>query len=270
MNLRDALDALSSVLLPAPCRVCHEPLLKLTRIPVCGACLASIKLIPDPICDICGRPMPVRGEPPGQSPGQTLDLLPAPPKCRLCRAEFFSFQRARSYAVYSEVTVSAIQLLKYEEIIRLADYFGERLAEMALREKDSFAADVVVPVPLHEDRRRERGYNQAELIARPVALRLGLSLGSYLLVRKLPRPPQLHLTRAERWQSVRGAYAIREGIRVDNLRVLLVDDVMTTGATLEACSRALLKAGASQVKALTVARAVTRRQPPASTQPGES
>ena len=118
---------------------------------------------------------------------------------------------------------------------------------------------MVVPVPLHRDRQRERGYNQAELIARPLAKRLGLKLERYLLARTRPRPPQLVLSRTEHWKSVRGAYATREGLQVDNLRVLLVDDVLTTGATLDACARALKKAGAAAVLGLTVAR--VRSQP---------
>jgi ComF family protein len=111
-----------------------------------------------------------------------------------------------------------------------------------------------VPVPLHATRLRERGYNQVELIARPLAKHLHLPLRSYLLVRTKPRPSKLKLTRQERWRSVRGAYVIREGTRVDKLRVLLVDDVFTTGATLDACARALRQAGASNVAAVTVAR----------------
>lgn len=254
--LRDALNSLSSVLFAAPCRVCEEPLLKLSRIPICEKCLASLQRIEEPMCQVCGRPIV---SPVVAATGLVL--------CRLCRAEFFTFKRARSYAVYSDVAVSAIQLLKYEEVTPLGEFFGKKLAEMALRDPEGFAADVVVPVPLHADRWRERGYNQAELIARPVARRLRLVLGSYLLVRKLPRPPKLLLTRAERWKSVRGAYAIREGVRVDNQRVLLVDDVMTTGATLEACARALKKAGAAEVVALTVARVVPRWQQPESDKP---
>ena len=121
---------------------------------------------------------------------------------------------------------------------------------------EDLRADVIVPVPLHPERRRERGYNQAELIARPLARRMGLKLGSYLLMRTKPRPPQLVLSRSEHWKSVRGAYATRPGARVDKLRVLLVDDVLTTGATLDACSRVLKKAGAASVIGLTVARVV--------------
>jgi ComF family protein len=118
-------------------------------------------------------------------------------------------------------------------------------------------------VPAHVARLWERGYNQAELIAKPLARSLGLPCRSYLLVRSRPRPDKLRLSLRERWRSVHGAYTMRNGMRVDNLRVLLVDDVLTTGATLDACSRALRKAGASKVVALTVARAIPRWEIPA-------
>jgi predicted amidophosphoribosyltransferase len=111
-------------------------------------------------------------------------------------------------------------------------------------------------VPLHPDRQRERGYNQAELIARPLARKLHLSHGAYLLMRTRLRPPRLVLSRKEHWDSVRGAHTAREGLRVDKLRVLLVDDLMSTGASLDSCARALKKAGAVAVLGLTVARVV--------------
>jgi ComF family protein len=153
---------------------------------------------------------------------------------------------------------SAIVLLKYQEVLPLGRWFAKRLLEVARAHAQEYSVDVVVPVPLHPARFRERGYNQAELIARPLARHVGLPCRSFLLVRTRPRPDKLRLTLRERWRSVRGAYAIRQGTRVDNLRVLLVDDVLTTGATLDACSRALKRAGASYVAALTVARVVPR------------
>lgn len=98
----------------------------------------------------------------------------------------------------------------------------------------------------------------AELIARTLARKLKMPLGAHLLVGTKPRPPRLLLSRRERWQTVRGAYEIRKGTQVDNLRVLLIDDVFTTGATLDACARAWKRAGAKSVVGITVARVLSR------------
>ena len=243
MILKSALDSLASVLFPAPCRICARTLTNASRIPVCESCLEGFERIAEPMCVRCGRPF---------ESGVALEAIE--PKCRLCRAEFYAFERARSFAVYDDALSEAIVLLKYEEVSRLGAWFAGRLAGIVEQAPEAWRADVVIPVPLHRERRRERGYNQAELIARPLARRLRLRLDADALVRTRPRPAQLVLSRSEHWKSVRGAYATREGGRVDNLRVLLVDDVLTTGATLDACARALKKAGAAAVLGLTVAR----------------
>ncbi len=246
MILRNALDALAAVLFPAPCRICGVTLTQASWIPICELCLGSFERVREPMCQCCGRPFVFAVA------AQTIQ-----PLCRLCRLNRYAFERARSFSIYNDSLAGAIVLLKYEEVTRLGDWFAGRLAEIVWGSGDELEADVVVPVPLHADRQRERGYNQAELIARPLARRLKLKLGSFLRVRTKPRPPQLVLSRSEHWKSVRGAYATRKGVQVDNLRVLLVDDVLTTGATLDACARALKKAGAAAVFGLTVARVVS-------------
>jgi competence protein ComFC len=154
--------------------------------------------------------------------------------------------------------VRAILLLKFENIDPLGKLFAKWLAEVVAGSGSAFQADVVVPVPLQRQRERERGYNQAALIAKPLAKRLGLPYKSVLLTRIRPRPDKHLLCCEERWESVRGAFATRPGSQVDNLRVLLVDDVMTSGATLDSCAKTLPEAGARSVIGLTVARAVLR------------
>lgn len=226
-----------------------------SRIPVCSTCLASLRPYTGPECAHCGRPII---SPVAAAPGHE-------PLCLLCRRDVYDFDFARSYGAYTEAMAAAVILLKYQQVTPLAGWFASRLRDVAkahltlgaLREMD-----VLIPVPQHATRLRERGYNHAELIARPLARALGLPCRSFLLLRNRPRPEKLRLTVHERWSTVRGAYGVRQGARVDNLRVLLVDDVFTTGATLDSCSRVLRRAGAAYIAALTVARALPHGQLP--------
>jgi len=124
------------------------------------------------------------------------------------------------------------------------------LAEIVAKRPDCLAADLLVPVPLHRQRARER---RVDLFGWPLARRLRLPYRPVLPMR--PRPERHLLRLEERWEAVRGAFAMRKSARVDNLRILLLDDVMMTGATLDACSRALRDAGAKSVLGLTIAGA---------------
>ena len=217
------------------------------RVPFCRACVTTLtQELPQPQCARCGRPIVSTAVNEGISQ----------PQCHLCRLGKYDFDFAQSFGAYSPPMARAILLLKYGEITPLGAWFAKQLATVAKRSAGEFAADVVVPVPLHPSRLRERGYNQAELIAKPLAQYLGIPFRSYLLVRTRPRPDKIRLTRRERWDTVRGAYAMHQRAKVDKLRVLLVDDVFTTGATLDACSRALRGAGAVRVAGITVARAL--------------
>jgi len=243
--LHEAAGGLVALSYPGECRVCARALEEPSRIPLCSACLASFRVIVDPFCGTCGRPM-VAGAHVGA----------AGPICALCRRGVYSFHLARSYAAYDDSLLRTVTLLKYEAIRPLANWLGDRLAEVAQADPATRAAEVVVPVPLHPERLKQRGFNQAELLARAAAARMKLPMEPGALERRKPRPPKLRLSRHERWQAARGAYVAAPGRRFDNRRVLLVDDVFTTGATLDACARALRTAGAAHVTALTVARVV--------------
>ena len=149
----------------------------------------------------------------------------------------------------------AIVLLKREPIEPFGNWFASRLGEVVGKEGERLAAEAIVPVPLPRPRSCERGFNQVDLCARPFSKRLHLPYQPVLLVRTQPRAEKQLLRSEERREAVRGAFARRRRGRVDNLRILLLDDVMTTGATLDACSRALREAGAKSVLGLTLARA---------------
>jgi ComF family protein len=243
-------DALISIIFPGDCRICGALLVDARRVPICDQCLGSFQRVPQPYCGICGRPLP----------GLT-HREDEPPLCPACHDKTYAFDRALSFAIYEGALVQAVLLLKFEQIEPLGRWFAERLAGLVESEGEGLSADVVVPVPLHRDRERERGYNQAALLSKPLSKRLRLPHKAVLLMRTRARPDKRILSLEERWESVRGAFATRLGSRVDNLRVLLVDDVLTTGATLDACARALHEAGAKSVIALTVARAVRNPLP---------
>jgi len=248
--LAGASDAIVSVFFPAGCRICDRLLIRASRVPICEGCLESFRQIVGKQCGICGQPWLGAGDTEG------AELV-----CRTCQLRTYAFARARSFGIYDGALVRAILMLKFEQMQPLGEWFAERLAELVRKEPAALTADVVVPVPLHRDREKERGYNQAALIAKPLARKLGLPHKAILLMRTRPRPDKQVLSLEERWESVRGAFATRPGSQVDKLRVLLLDDVLTTGATLDACARALLASGAKSVIGLTVARAVRNPLP---------
>jgi len=245
-------DALISILFPGDCRICGQLLVDSRRVPICDECFAAFQRVPQPSCEICGWPLPGLERKEGEQP-----------LCPICRDKTYSFDFARSFGIYEGPLIRAILLLKFEQIEPLGKWFAERLAELVQSQPQMMAADVIVPVPLHRQRKRERGYNQAALLSKPLANRLRLPHKALLLMRTRARPDKRILSLEERWESVRGAFATRPGSQVDNLRVLLVDDVMTTGATLDACARTLREAGAKSVIGLTVARALRNPLPSA-------
>ena len=136
------------------------------------------------MCARCGRPFA----------SQVTIESAATPLCHFCRKDLYHFDFARSYGVYTAEMARAIILLKYDGVTPLGHWFARRLLEVVEAHRERYTADVVVPVPAHAARLRERGYNQAELIARPLARCLGLPFRSYLLVRTQPRPDKLRLT----------------------------------------------------------------------------
>jgi competence protein ComFC len=169
----------------------------------------------------------------------------------------YAFDRVRSWAVYQGALVRAILFLKFENIEALGKLFARWLTEIVKQGGPAFEADVVVPVPLHRQRERERGYNQAALSPNRWPNSSACPINPCCSP-EFARPDKYLLNYEERWEAVRGAFATRAGSQVDNLRVLLVDDVKTSGATLDSCAKAWREAGARSVIGLTVARAVLK------------
>jgi len=251
--LQGLLDGVFAVLYPTRCALCGQELASDVTCRICRTCWASLEPWSGPLCIRCGLPF--------VSP-RVRDS--ATPLCGPCRESEPVFDTARSFGLYTGKLRRAILLLKFGRRRRLGKRLGELLADTwnSVKELPALTSPVFVPVPLHVSRRRERGFNQAELLASGLldALRRGRSkvkvpVVRSSLVRTRATPPQTGLTLAARLENPRGAFDVVEPAQVRERTVVLIDDVMTTGATLSACARALKRAGAAQVIALTLARA---------------
>ena len=199
----------------------------------CAACRAAAQPIEPPWCEKCGEPF-------------VTDRL-----CANCRNHPLVIEKIRSVALFDGVLRQAIHRFKYERLSGLAEPFGNMLADYW--QASQLSADWLIPVPLHPSRERDRGYNQSELLARYLARRVDVPVSGKGLRRTRATAVQMTLNAAERRQNVAGAFECVE-VRVRGARVVIIDDVGTTGATLDACAQAVLKAGAVSVMGLTLAR----------------
>jgi ComF family protein len=241
--MRPLLDGLLAVLLAPPCVVCGDTLDRPTLGPVCPACWDSILPLTPPLCDLCGDPLP------------TWRVVSVPlARCPRCRRVRRPLDRSRAIGLYEGALRSIVHALKYEGRRSLAKPLG---AMMRTRGADVLSdADLAVPVPLHPSRRRERGFNQAEDLARHVGLPVVAALRRVRRTR-----PQAVLPAGRRHSNVKDAFATSKDFPLVLGRVVvLIDDVSTTGATLDACALVLKESGAREVRALTAARVATQRR----------
>ncbi len=233
-------QSLADFFFPPLCPFCGQTQLKnLVNLP-CSACLEQLKIFSHPRCPRCGLGF-------GSSLGD--DHL-----CGECLGENRFFSRARAIGLYEGLLLEAISRFKYGGSSYLAQPLGKLLASYQDPEFSFREFDWVVPVPLHPQRLRQRGYNQALLLARRISREHRLPLDFQSLQRIRHTPPQTQLSGAERQKNIRGAFQVVHPDRMAERRVLLIDDVFTTGATVQECSRVLLHAGAKEVQVLTLAR----------------
>jgi competence protein ComFC len=226
---------------PSFCHLCREPLEEAGERIVCGACLVKLTSRGGPLCPTCGRFFS----------GPDDDHL-----CARCLSEPPIFSLQRSCGAYGGTLKDVILLFKYRKYAPLSRPLA-RFADASLASDGRLwaGADALVPVPLHPTRRRERGFNQARLLARDLATLRGLSLLDRCLVKVRNVPPQAGLRAADRERNVVRAYAVRRPAGVRGKTLILVDDVTTTGATVRECARVLKEAGAKEVRAITLAQA---------------
>lgn len=230
--------------LPPRCIHCRALVHRETAL--CAECWPLFGFLAPPLCQCCGFPFEY-------DPGPTHAL------CAACAARRPLFERARAVLVYGEQSRRLVLDFKHGDLTWPAPAFGRWLARAGV---DLVAeADLAAAVPLHRSRLFARRYNQAAVLALALGRETGLAVQPDLLVRSRPTPSQGRMSPAARRRNVRGAFAVRPGAVgcVEGRRVLLIDDVLTTGATAEECARTLLRAGAAAVDVLTLARVVRAR-----------
>lgn len=235
--------------------MCEQPLKNISRLPVCGSCLSlPTALVAEFFCKACRTPF--------------VDAYPLDEHdlCTICRKSLVNFDTAYSFGSYEGSLRKLIHLFKYGKVESLARPLS-RLLVRSLPLGQRF--DIVMAMPMHWRKRWERGFNQSELLAKPVARRYGLELATNLR-RKRQTKAQAGLSEAQRLENAKDSFRVERPEEINGRRVLLIDDVFTTGATLRAAAAALKEAGAAHVSALTLARVDRRGFEPVSAYCGKA
>jgi len=236
------LNAGLGLLYPEVCQLCREARATPAKGYVCGDCRAKVRFIQEPFCQRCGRPYE--------------GAITTQFECANCQEMEWHFQSARSAVVACDPVLEVIHRYKYQRALWFEPFLAELLIRAAVPVLDQQKPSMIVPVPLHPTKQREREFNQADRLARRLGLAMRIPVNKRLLRRVVPTRTQTQLSRQERLANVRNAFAMRGGRRLNGERIVLVDDVLTTGATTSACARVLRAAGAGEVCVWTVARGV--------------
>jgi len=228
-----------NLIYPLHCAYCKKRLNPLDSLGVCPLCIAKIKKNPKPYCVSCGR-----------------SVVRSPDLCPECRKARFSFKTAHSACIHEGILKELIHLFKYKGRLNLSNLLSGLMIDF-IKENDYLLSgvDAVTFVPIQRRRIIKRGFNQSGILARDITKAFGLPLLDILKkVRKTK--PQNELSRDDRLNNLNGAIRVNSRGRINGLKILLIDDVMATGATLDESAKALLSGGAKEVRCLTLSRGI--------------
>jgi ComF family protein len=243
MTLSQALNDLSEVIFPPQCLGCSEILHPYTGQLFCPACNDQIKFISGSLCFICGTTFP-------DSPAQSH-------LCGDCLENKTYFSQARAVFSYENFILNAIHQFKYNRNISTGEILASFMADFRFPDIDFADYSLIMPVPLHIKRLRERGFNQSLILARLMGKKRRIPVNFSLLKRHKFTITQAGSNRNERKQNIKGAFEVSDSKIIAGKNIILVDDVYTTGATVNECAKILIRAGAQKVAVLTLARVLT-------------
>lgn len=226
---------LLSVFFPRRCPVCEEIVSPRGAL-ICPDCERQLHFLTEPTCQICGREI----------------LADDAELCESCKRHRFLFKRSIALVAYDDVAARSISRIKYTGAREFLDYYGREAVRRRGDELRRMQIDAIVPVPVHPSRKRKRGYNQATVLAEVMGAELGVPVYEAALCRRKKTAASKELNAAERLKNLMSAFYAGP-IPQDLRRVLLVDDIFTTGATMESCTRTLLAAGVEEVYCFALA-----------------
>lgn len=241
-SLKTLVDAGLGLLYPQVCQICEKQRATAAQSFLCADCRAEVRLIAPPFCHRCGLPFQ----------GDITNEF----ECANCRQVELDFSFARSAAVARGKLLDIIHRYKYQRALWFEPFLAELLAGAAGPHLSPEQWDWLVPVPLHPAKQREREFNQAERLARRLSLVTSIPVNTRLLRRRVATRTQTLLSREQRRENVQHAFALRGKPTLHGCRIVLIDDVFTTGATTGACARVLRRGGAVEVCVWTVGRGV--------------
>lgn len=224
---------LMQLLFPKTCPICEDILPKKTEI--CESCRKKLQYIREPKCKKCGKPFETADE------GQMIREY-----CADCVKRRHFYDRGMAVFCYNEEIKESIYRFKYHNQRTYADFYGQEICNRYGREIRRMGIEALIPVPISVEKQRKRGFNQAELIAKVVGEQLNIPVETQLIVRIKNTIPQKELNQEERRKNLNNAFQITEN-RVKYKKIMLVDDIYTTGSTIDACAIPLRKAGIEEV-----------------------
>jgi ComF family protein len=240
MSLAEVLNDLSEVIFPPLCLSCAEIMHPFNGQIFCRACEEQIHFITGSICHICGTTFP-------DSPAESH-------LCGECLEKKPHFTSARAIFSYKDIILNAIHKFKYKRDLSSGGILASFMAEFSFPDVDFADYSLIMPVPLHIKRLRERGFNQALILARAIGEKRKIAVDFSILKRHKFSLTQTGSNKKERKHNIGGAFEVSDRKKIAGKNIILVDDVYTTGATVNECAKTLIKEGAQRVSVLTLAR----------------